>query len=169
MTLILNTKRHKTLSLLSHSFIKFNSGQIDSDFKFGVSFKDLQSELKCDRNKLETIIGTLYLNKEVEYTDTAVIGLASTLNGFNSFTNEKYLKENRKIIINLLKDFVQIVIPVLALLIAYTSLTTKMDSLKTLSDKELQEVKKSIQKQKEHTESLEYKIQILTNHKKDSL
>ncbi|PLB19944.1 MAG: hypothetical protein TRG1_1208 [Flavobacteriaceae bacterium FS1-H7996/R] len=155
---------------MSDSFIKFNSDQTDSNFVFGVSFSDLQSELKCDRNKLELIIGTLYLNEEVKYTNVDIEGLISTLKGFNSFSDKKYLKENDKIIINWLKNFVQIVIPVLALVIAYVSLTSKLDNLKTLSDKELQEVKNTMEKQKERIELLEKRTEILPNHKKnDSL
>ena len=170
MLINLNRKRHKTLKLLSDSFIKFNSDQTNSYFKFGVSFIDLMNELNCDRNKLEIIIGTLYLNEEVKYTNVDVEGLISTLKGFNSFSDKKYIKENDKIIINWLKNFVQIVIPVLALLIAYVSLTAKLDNLKKLSDKELQEVKKSMQEQKERIELLENKSKIHPNHQKnDSL
>tara|TARA_R110002111_G_scaffold261382_2_gene334211 strand:- start:249 stop:761 length:513 start_codon:yes stop_codon:yes gene_type:complete len=170
MIINLNRKRHKTLKLLSDSFIKFNSNQTESDLKFGVSFNELMSELKCDRNKLEIIIGTLYLNEEVKYTNVDVEGLISTLKGFNSFLDKKYIKENDKIIINWLRNFVQIVIPVLALVVAVLTLISKWDNLKMQSDKELQEVKNIMQKQKERIELLEKRTKIHPNHQKnDSL
>ncbi|GAL69085.1 hypothetical protein [Jejuia pallidilutea] len=166
----LNRKRHKTLKLLSVSRIQFESGQSDSKTKFGMSFDELQKELKCDRTKCELIFSPLYSNEEIKYTNVDVEGLISTRKGLTAFSEKKYLKENDKIIVNWLRNFVQIVIPVLALLIAYVSLTTKLESLKTQSDKELQVVKKSMLEQKERIKELENKTKIHPNHQKnDSL
>ncbi|MDP3312241.1 hypothetical protein [Lutibacter sp.] len=73
-----NRKRHKTLKLLSPSFILFNSDQLTSEDKFGVSFADLEKELKYDRYDCEKVFSRLYRDGEVKYTNTSVVGLHLT-------------------------------------------------------------------------------------------
>lgn len=82
-----NRQRHKVLKLLSVSRIQFDSGRKKANFKLGVSFVDLDT---C-----ELIYSTLYNENEVEYTNTAVIGLISTQKGLKSYSEKKYLKENQ--------------------------------------------------------------------------
>lgn len=124
-----NRKRHKILKLLSPSFILFNSDQMTSEDKFGVSFDNLERELKYNRNDCEKVFSRLYSDEEVKYTNTSVVGLHLTQKGLDSFTNKKYLKENYDLIIDWIKDFVQIIIPILSLLIAFFALTSRFNSI----------------------------------------
>ena len=90
--------------------------------------------------------------------------------GLAAFASKKYIKKNEDIIINWFKVFVQIIVPILALVIATLSLTTKLDSLKMQSDKELQKLETIRQEQKKRIELLENKTKTTPNHKKnDSL
>lgn len=67
------------------------------------------------------------------------------------------------------KNFVQIIIPVLALAITFISLSIKLDSLKTDSDKELQMLKGIVLEQKERVESLELSLEAHPSHIRDSI
>lgn len=165
-----NRKRHKTLEILSSKRIQFDSGQIEPNFILGVDFEDIKSLLNTDRDTCEIIFAPLYNNNEVEYTDIGVKGLFLTQKGLTSYSEKKYLKENNKIIISWLKNFVQIVIPVLALVVAVLSLTLKLRNFKIQSDKEIQKINTIISDQKNRIKSLEDKIEIHLNHKtNDSL
>jgi len=136
----LNRKKHKTLELLSVSRIQFESGEMDSETKFGVSFEDLQSELNCDRKESELVFSTLYSNEEIEYTNVDVEGLISTRKGLTSFSEKKYLKENNKIIVNWFRNFVQIVIPILSLSIAFLALSIKINDINSKTSKEIKAI-----------------------------
>lgn len=160
-----NRKRHKVLGLLSKSRIQFDSGKIESDFKLGVSFEELQKELKCDLNTCELIYSTLYYEKEVEHTDTAVYGLFSTQKGLTSYSEKKYLKENEKLIVNYLRNFVQIVIPILSLIVAILALTLKLDNVKEETDRKIEHLKKTIDEQEKILQEIR-RDQISPNSKK---
>lgn len=155
MFINLNTKRHKILKILSDSFIKFESGQNDIDDKFGVSFVLLMQKLNCNREQLEEVIGLLYLNEEVKYTDINFEGLTLTLKGFTSFSDKKYIVLNEKNIINSLKNFVQIVIPVLSLVIAFLALTFKLDKLNTKTNNEIKKINEKLVEQNNRLKIIE--------------
>jgi len=165
----INKKRHKILKLLSDSFIKFNSNIRDENFKLGISFDELQRELKCNRHELEIIIVSMYNQNEVKHTNVDVYGLISTSNGFDSYVDKKYLKANTKIIINILKNFTQIVIPVLSLVVAILTITIKLDILKKQYDKELQRLETTIKKQQERILLLESETKNPPNLQKNNL
>jgi len=110
---------------------------------------------------------SLFEEKEVfRHNPKYKLGLNATDKGVASFVNKKYKKKNEDIIINWVKIFVQIVVPVLALIVAVLSLTIKLDSLKMQSDKELQKLENIMQEQKLSIEKLEMKTKILRNRKK---
>jgi hypothetical protein len=151
----LNLKRHKTLEVLSIKRIQFDSGQIDSGFTLGVSFEELQSELKSDREKCEIIFAPLYNENEVEYTDVGVKGICLTQKGLTSFSNKKYVKENKKIILNWFKNFVQIAIPVLSLIVAI--LVIIKDDIKT--SKEIRAIEQKVELLQDNIKLLEENLQ----------
>jgi hypothetical protein len=173
--MIYNRKRHLILGKLierrNESFNTLYSDHNKTADDLGLDFNKVESILNVTNTKRELILSELYINEEiVSFNLYGENGCFVTDYGVTSYANKKYLKKNEDVIINWLKNFVQIVIPVLALVITYISLTTKMDSLKTLSDKELREVKNIMQNQKERIELLESKTKILPNRKtNDSL
>ncbi|WP_299278932.1 hypothetical protein [uncultured Psychroserpens sp.] len=134
-----NRKRHKVLKSLSESRIKFDSGTGESGWKLGVGFDTLCKSLKCDREKLEVILSELYLNKDIEYTNVDVDEVFSTQQGLVTFASKKYIKENNKLILNWLKNFNQILIPVLSLIIAIVALTIKFNSIQKEIENNLSE------------------------------
>jgi len=144
-----NRQRHKVLKLLSVSRIQFDSGRRNIDFKLGVSFDDLQKELNCDLDTCELIYSTLYDEKEVEYTNTSVIGLILSQKGLKSYSEKKYLKENEKIIIDYFKNFVQIVIPILSLVIAILTIQLKIDTSNDKTNKKIENLQIQLNKQEQ--------------------
>jgi hypothetical protein len=142
-----NRKRHKVLELLSKSRIQFDSGRTEPNFKLGVSFDDLKKELECDLDTCELIYSKLYYEKEVEYTDTSVKGLFSTQKGLTSFSEKKYLKENEKIIVNYLRNFVQIAVPILSLTVAILAISLKINNAKEDTDNKIMILKKKLDNQ----------------------
>jgi len=151
-----NRQRHKVLKLLSVSRIQFDSGRRNADFKLGISFDDLQKELKCDLDTCELIYSTLYNEKEVEYTNTAVVGLMSSQKGLKSYSEKKYLKENEKIILDYFKNFVQIVIPVLSLIIAIFAIQLKIETSNDKTNKKIENLQIQLNKQKQFINDLKY-------------
>lgn len=154
-----NRQRHKVLKLLSISRIQFDSGRRNADFKLGVSFDDLQKELNCDLDTCELIYSTLYNENEVEYTNTAVIGLISTQKGLKSYSDKKYLIENEKIIIDYIKNFVQIVIPILSLVIAILSIQLRIDTSNDKINKKIENLEIQLTKQEHIINDLRYNLQ----------
>ena len=170
-----NLKKHQALKLLAKKFLSVNekislSKVIPAEL-VGISFKDIEKELKINSYQRELMLSELDKSKEVVFYDLEERGcFIDQKNGFSALSNKKYINQNWSIILNWIKNFVQIIIPVLALVIAYVSLTVKLDSLKMQSDKELQEVKNTMLKQKQRIEELEKQSKILPNHKiNDSL
>lgn len=142
-----NRQRHKVLKLLSVSRIQFDSGRKKANFKLGVSFVDLQQELKCDLDTCELIYSALYNENEVEYTNTAVIGLISTQKGLKSYSEKKYLKENEKIIIEYIKNFVQIIIPILSLIVAIFAIKLKIQTSEEKINIKIENLEKQVENQ----------------------
>jgi len=142
-----NRKRHKVLQLLSTSRIQFDSGRMESDFKLGVGFDDLQRELNCDLDTCELIYSTLYNEKEVEHTNTSVYGLFATQKGLTSYSERKYVKENNKIITNYSRNFVQIVIPILSLIVAILAISLKIDNANKDVNEKILDLQRQINKQ----------------------
>ena len=134
-----NRQRHKVLKLLSVSRIQFDSGRKKANFKLGVSFVDLDT---C-----ELIYSTLYNENEVEYTNTAVIGLISTQKGLKSYSEKKYLKENEKIIIEYIKNFVQIIIPILSLIVAIFAIKLKIQTSEEKINIKIENLEKQVENQ----------------------
>lgn len=138
-----NRKRHKTLEFLSDNFIEFESGERKPNFKLGKSFEDIVFELKIDAKITEQIFSRLYLDGEVKFTNAHwKNGLYLTQKGLSSFTSKKYLKENENIVLNWLKVFTQIIIPILSLIIAVLALSLKFNSITDSVEKKVNKLHK---------------------------
>lgn len=150
----LNKKRHKLLELLSIQLNNFNLKKSYNNTQ-AIDFETIYKELNCTEDELEIITSELYTCDEIDYYRNKFVGLFAKKNGLTAFSNEKYLNINRKNRIENIKSFVQIVIPVFALIVAILSFTMKFDNLKKQYKKELQEVKLLLLKQQKRIEVLE--------------
>lgn len=124
-----NLKRNKLLKSLSKNHFEANSEKQNTDFKLGLSFSDIDETLKVNPFIREKICAKLLSEKEIVFTNTKVTGFFLTDKGFDSYSSEKYVVENNKIIILYIKNFVQIVIPLLSLIIAVLALSLKFNSI----------------------------------------
>lgn len=163
-----NRQRHKTLGFLSDNFIEFESLNKKPNFKLGKSFEDIISELECDPKIIEKIFSRLYLDGEVKYTNAHwENGLYLTQKGLSSYASKKYIKENENIILNWFKVFVQIIVPVLSLIIAFLALTLKFNSISENIEKK---VNNSHQLELKHLKlKLDSLLQLENNRKTKSI
>mgnify|MGYP000892693112 FL=1 len=147
-------KRHRLLKLLSkHRNNVIINNPVNSSL--GVTFEDIYKDLNCTEKDLYIITSELYISDEIGYHDANnIVGLYVKEKGVSAFSNRKYINILYDKLINILKNIVQIFIPILSLIIAYVALTTKTNNLKKLYEKELQEVKKELKEQKLYIESL---------------
>lgn len=113
----LNLKRHNLLEILSKQSIDFD---LHKTTDFSVSSNTILKKLNINELFLNSIISELNINKEIDYyfwNDIEKKGLFVTPLGVSSYSNKKYKKLFYLNIKNNLKDFVQIIIPILSLLI----------------------------------------------------
>ncbi len=172
-----NRKRHKTLKILTPKFIQTRTDRgLGGDFHIGTDFSVLREKLNCSQEECEIIFASLFTNEEVQFTDYKVDGLALTKTGFSAFSDFKYIKQNENLIKEWARTFVQILIPILALVIAVLTLLLKTNSQKTLETKETQAIENkllliqgSINKLERNTKNLQTEILLLSKTNKDSL
>lgn len=109
-----NLNRHKLLKILSEQYIKANQG----NGPLGVSWDELQSRMNCTLDKLMEISAPLYEAEEVaRHGAHGVNGVYAKMKGVSSYTTKKYKRENNKLIFDLLKNWVQILIPLISLFV----------------------------------------------------
>lgn len=158
-----NLKRHLLLKILTNKFVTENEIQplaknINSDI-VGLSFEEIEKTLKISPIQREMILSELDKSEEVIFFNLKEKGcFINEKNGISSFTDKKYILRNRNIIIGWIKDFVQIVIPVLALIVAILSITTKIDKFRLQTDKDLNTLKVLIVEQMSRIENLEENV-----------
>lgn len=164
----INKKRHSLLKLLSIQRNNFDLKKASNN-NSAVDFKTIFKELSCNEDELQIITAELYTSDEILYhSNYGIIGLVATQKGLSAFSNEKYLNVIRKNRVENTKSFVQIVIPILALIVAILSFTEKFHSLKKQAEKDKQEVILRLEKQKVDIKKLEYRIEeILKNQKNE--
>ena len=165
-----NRTRHKALLLLSEKLnhlLENKSGTVGGN-EAGLSNDELNSLLNIDDRKRRLIFSELFENEEVmPYHLDGVSGcFINSEKGLESLANEKYLERNREIIKKWLKDFVQIAIPVLSLII--TILVIVRDDSKR--DKEIQAIEQKIEGLQDSIKSMELKNKAVLDYKiNDSL
>lgn len=154
----LDTKRHKLLGILTkqRKDLELKKSEYNA---FGVPFDKIYKKLDCDEDELHSITSDLYTSQEIGYHDAQnIVGLFAKDKGVTAFANKKYhnrVIERRK---ERVKFFVQIAIPILALVVAILSLSLKFDNLKKQSDKELQKLEDKLLKQKMRIDSMEINL-----------
>ena len=150
-----NIYRHKILKHLSKKLLTGGSRDINDDLVY-FSYSEIRDILNYKKNDLRLIITELIENKEISYHFGAKgKGLICNNLGLISYSNKKYLKIYRTEIITLIKDCVQIFIPVMSLLIAYIALTIKFGDIDKTT--------------KERIESMQHKIDTLDIKVKNSI
>jgi cell division protein FtsL len=151
----IDAKRHKLLGILTEQR-KNNELKKEGYNALGVTFENIYSGIDSDDDELHSITSDLYTSEEIGYYDAYnIVGLFAKDKGLTAFANKKYhnrVTERRK---EKIKFLVQTAIPVLALLIAIITLSTKFNSLKMQSDEELQKLESVIKEQEQRINKLE--------------
>jgi len=163
----IDDKRHKLLGILSKQRNDFDLNKAENN-SLGVPFNKIFEVLDCNEDQLNLITSELYTSEEIEYHDAnGVVGLFAKDKGSTAYANRKYRKriiERKK---EFIKFFVQIAIPILALIVAILSLSLKFNNLKLQSDKELQEINSKLKELDVRLNELELKP--IKENKTDSL
>lgn len=150
-----NRTRHKALLLLSEKFNKLLNEKTGSfrGNEVGLSNEELNSLLNIDDRKRRLVFSELFENEEVKpYHLDGISGcFIHPEKGFESLANEKYLERNREIVKNWIKDFVQIAIPVLSLII--TILVIIRDDEKR--DNKIQDIGEKVEELRGNIKSME--------------
>lgn len=124
-----NIRRHRLLKILTDTYLK---GIQPREKVIGISWDELKNKTNCTLEKLIEISAPLYDEKEIDDYDTyGIKGLYVTIKGVSSYTTKKYKKENTKLIFKAAKNWVQTIIPLLSLLIAFYALLTSEYRMKT--------------------------------------
>ena len=149
-------ERHKLLKILSEHFIDIELG-VSKDNVLGIDFENLYILLKCDYKKLKIISSELYTCEEIGFHDAHnTVGLYIKPNGISAYSNNKYKNIFYSKLKNNIKDFVQIVIPVLALMVTVLTILIKIEYINSQTETKLSKIEQRIEK-------LENKQKILKN------
>ena len=154
-----NLLRHRLLGILTKQYIVAEK----SSEPMGVSFENIESELKCTDIFLRQSISELYVNEEVGYHDAYdIIGLYASEKGAASFSNKKYWIIYCSNIKDSIKYWFQILVPVLSLLVALFAVTRDFKVNNAETNIQLREMKSQIELLQSHIEQLK-------SHNSDSL
>lgn len=146
----INLKRRRLLGLLAKRQIEVDLGKTNN--VVGISFEDVLTFTKCDDIKLAAITSELFDAEEIAYYNhDGLKGLFCELKGVTSHSNKKYKKAFTSAIKGNVKDFVQISIPVLSLLVAIMVITRE-DTKRT---KEIQATEQKVEALQERIYTLE--------------
>jgi hypothetical protein len=129
----LDLERHKLLKILSVQRKKLETKKLHDEI-LGTSFDELFQKMRCDDGKLSEITSELFDNKEIgNYNQHNINGLVCDNKGLTSVSNGKYKARYWKDLWNNLLTISQIIVPILALLIA---LIAVLDSRQSKAQKE---------------------------------
>lgn len=108
---------HSLLSILNQ---QRQIGHYGDGNSIGVSFIDLKKKFNLNEGEILNKSSKLFLEDEIGYHNAHnIVGLCLTTKGEVAFVEKKYKKEFQKSIISIIKDIVQIAIPVLALILSF--------------------------------------------------
>lgn len=140
----MNLRKHKLLGILSEQYILSEIGETENK-EIGLNDDVILEKLKMSKYKYELIKQSLLDSSEVErHNPRYILGLYSTLKGVASFNDKKYTKAFFDDIINILKNIVQIVIPILSLFIAYYAIQLKISEVNNYNQKQIDTLRKEI-------------------------
>jgi hypothetical protein len=162
--MMMNLRKHKLLGILSKQYILSEIGESENG-EIGLNNDIIIKGLKMSKYKYELIKQSLLDSGEVErHNPKYILGLYSTLKGVASFNDKKYTKAFFDDIINILKNIVQIVIPILSLFIAYYAIKLKISEVNNYNQKQIDTLRKEIKILKSN--KLKSEIQTKTYPKK---
>lgn len=142
--------RHNLLKLLTEKYI-YPTDKND----LGFTYKYLESKFKINKKELFTLIAELFSAKEIQLYnptgDSEELGICATNEGVSSFSSEKYKNRHFSLKRALIKDYVQIIIPILSLCIAFVAICIKIE---TFDNNQKQSIKKLEQEIKQIRNSL---------------
>lgn len=154
-----NLLRHRLLGILTRQYIIAEK----SSEPLGVSFKNIETELKSSESVVRMSLSELFENKEIGYHDAYdIVGVHATEKGVASFSNKKYWRIYWTNIKESVKYWFQILVPVLSLLVALFAVTHDFKKHNEESNIQLQEMKSQI-------ELLQSQIEQLKFHQTDTL
>ncbi|MBC7439609.1 MAG: hypothetical protein H7250_06470 [Flavobacterium sp.] len=108
----------------------------------GLSYKDILNNLNVSETELNIIISELYENKEIKNGHD---GLIIEKKGISSFSNNFYIKQSRNYKLNLIKDYVQIIVPILTSIIAIIAVSNNNTSK---IEKKINEIENQLKEKK---------------------
>ncbi|MEO6730569.1 MAG: hypothetical protein ABIN01_05085 [Ferruginibacter sp.] len=109
-----------------------------------IDFESFKKKFNCSKAELELMTAKLFSEGEVMYYNVnGIEGIAIKPKGLASFAEKKYLKERKKLIFDETKNWVQVSIPILSLLLAIMIFVKSNAKLKE-QDKELQAIKEQV-------------------------
>lgn len=154
----LDLKRHKLLKILSVNRIKFEAGKLQGGV-LGTSFDELSQKMRCDILKFNVIASELYDNNEIRhYNQHSINGVYCENNGITSFSNGKYKARFWQDIWNNLLSISQIIVPIMALLVALIAVLDSRQSRE--HTEEILQLRKELYKLQE---TQEYQSKLIYN------
>jgi len=139
----IDRKRHRLLSIVSERLVEIELDK-NSEHMLGVSLEELMIKLNCTDIELRKIVSKLFEEKEVGLYDVSYKGFYCEEKGLTSFHDKKYLREIEKRVFERIKNWVQVLIPVLSLIfsiIIYISAESKLKQ----GQQEIEKLKRDIE------------------------
>jgi len=122
-----NITRHSLLKKFSKKFLDnqdIKSGDADI---VGLTLNEIDEFLQHKKDKRDLILSELYKSEEIVSFNLDEKGyFIEPYKGLSAIAEKKYLRKNHKIILDWLRNFVQIFIPVASLLIAFIALSINL-------------------------------------------
>lgn len=159
--------RHKILKILAKEYIQ-NEEKVDATFQ-GVPFDELCRILHNNYKNLRLDISVLFENKEIDfYENQNSKGLIINEKGLSSLSEKKYRKIYSKKVVDSLKNFVHIFIPIISVLIAYLALTSRIDTINSETDSRIFDSEHKIKEMEKKLKDLR-KLQYNLNQKHQNI
>lgn len=134
-----NLTRHLLLKKLSEKYIATRDTKRDGADIIGLRLEEIDEILGNRKKDRDLIVSELGNCKEIHAFNIQGKGFFITPSeGLSAFSEEKYLKKNNDIILRWLKNFVQIFIPLVSLLIAVLALWLRINTTNETNRKEME-------------------------------
>lgn len=155
-----NIVRHRILRELSKITIKNDVKSITQivNEQYDLTLEELPKRTKCSDIEIRRSVSLLLLNNEVFLLNTEKKGLLIEEAGVSAYSTNKYIKVFYNNIISIIKDVVQILIPVISMIIALIAVANsdskKSDMLEIKMQKmqiQLKDIGEYIKRQQDNT------------------
>jgi hypothetical protein len=150
-----NKTKHEILKVLlteKKLHLKNNKVKSASPIDFGISLEKISKHEKITNKYLSDSITELVSNEEISENEKDGINIYSiNEKGKIDFISKKYIRKNENTTLGYLRDFAQIVIPILAVSISFY-----LVKIQNKSDKELRLMKLKVKEQESTIKRLEF-------------